>query len=160
MLGMSAESNKKSPILVGSNILIKYKRNGFTKREERLTLRYITQLRHQQSKSEFLVVWLLMRSLALLILYTIPYSLFLTDPSSRVVPRRSFYDIFITIIHPYVRVKRNVIKMSYLPHLFGDRRCMDNIKQCINKDIEDISNFLSALSMGPCSVNFNSVRLK
>ena len=115
ILGPSEEPTKSNRAYkVTLNFLFKYSWRGFSKREVRQAPRYIRQLLRQRSKSELLVVLWSMRSLALLILYTIPFSLYLTDPSSRVVPLRSFYDIFITLIHRGFSVKKIVIKLSYL----------------------------------------------
>ncbi len=122
------------------NFLFKYSWRGFSKREVRQAPRYILQLLRQRSKSELLVVLWSMRSLALLILYTIPFSLYLTDPSSRVVPLRSFYDIFITLIHRGFSVKKIVIKLSYLSDSLDTCHILINKITKINNKIDKIFN--------------------
>ena len=118
ILGPTEESIKSNRAYkVTLNFLFKYSWRGLSKREVRQAPRYILQLLRQRSKSELLVVLWSMRSLALLILYTIPFSLSLADLSSRVVPRRSLYDIFITLIHRGFSVKKIVTKLSYLSYL-------------------------------------------
>ncbi len=123
------------------NFLFKYSWRGLSKREVRQAPRYIMQLLRQRSKSELLVVLWSMRSLALLILYTIPFSLFLADPSSRVVPRRSLYDIFITLIHRGFSVKKIVTKLSYLSDSLNGWHFLTSEINNINNEIDKISNF-------------------
>ena len=141
ILGPTEESIKSNRVYkVTLNFLFKYSWRGLSKREVRQAPRYIMQLLRQRSKSELLVVLWSMRSLALLILYTIPFSLFLADPSSRVVPRRSLYDIFITLIHRGFSVKKIVTKLSYLSDSLDTCHILINRIININNKIDKIFN--------------------
>jgi len=161
ILGPTEESIKSNRAYkVTLNFLFEYSWRGLSKREVRQAPRYIMQLLRQRSKSELLVVLWSMRSLALLILYTIPFSLFLADPSSRVVPRRSLYDIFITLIHRGFSVKKIVTKLSYLSDSLNGWHFMTIKIININNGIDETSNFLSGYFASLIFVGSNTARLR